>query len=147
MSLLLSRYVRFILHVCPVLWLRVISLHLLSCRLVSLSFVSLSFPLHSPCFDFCPFHVPFSSPLFPFTSPCFPVMSTSYFLPSFPCTSLHFPFAPQVFFQKTRFSQRFRKEDVKQHRVFLEIVSNGSGFGAPASRCSPAGCRRLRRTC
>ena len=104
MSLTFSRYVRFIFHVCPVLSLRVISLHL---RLVSLCFVSLSFPLHSPCFHFCPLHVPFSSPLFPFHFPCFPVMSTSYFLPSFPCTSLHFPFAPQYFPQNNAFFETF----------------------------------------
>ena len=65
MSLTFSRrYVRFICHVCPAFSLRVISLHLPSCRLVSLCFVSLSFPLHCPCFHFCPLHVPFSSPLF-----------------------------------------------------------------------------------
>ena len=64
-----SRYVRFNFYVCPVLSLSVMSLHLPSCRLVSLSFVFLLFPLHSPCFHFCPFHVPFSSPLFPFHVP------------------------------------------------------------------------------
>ena len=105
-SLSFSRYVRVILHVCPVLSLPVISRRLPSCRLVSLSFVSLSFPLHSPCFFIS---VPFMSP---FISPCFPVMWTSYFLPSFPCTSfLHFPCAPQYFPEKkSKFSQRFRKE-------------------------------------
>ena len=84
--------VRFIFHVCPVLALQAISLHLPSRRLVPC--VSLSFPLHSPCFHFCPFHVPFSSPLFPFISRCFPVMSTSYFLPHFlalPCISSLLP--------------------------------------------------------
>ena len=69
MSLTFSRHVRFIFHACPVLSLRVISLHLPSCRLVSWCFISLSFPLHSPCFHFCPLHVPFSSPLFPFHFP------------------------------------------------------------------------------
>ena len=70
---------------------------------ISVPFMSLSVPL-----------------CFPFISRCFPVMSTSYFLPSFPCTSLHFPFAPQYFPQKqTQLFQRFRKEDVQKHRVFL----------------------------
>ena len=109
---------------CPVLSLRGISLHLPSCRLVSLSFVSLSFPLRSPCFHFCPFHVlfmslscpfhvPFSSPLFPFH---FPLLSCHVDFLFSPLISLHvlaFPFAPQYFPpKKTRFFQRFRKEDV-----------------------------------
>ena len=64
-----------------------------------------------PCFHFCPLHVPFSSPFSPFMSRRFPVMSTSYVLPSFPCTSLHFPFAPQYFHQKTRFCPDFRQKE------------------------------------
>ena len=86
MSLTFSRYVRFIFHVCPVLSLRV-SLHFPSCRLVSLRFFSLSFPLHSPCFHFCPLHVPFSSPLFPFH---FPLLSCHVDLLFPPLISLHF---------------------------------------------------------
>ena len=78
------------------------------------------FPFHSPCTPLVFMFVPFMSlsvPLcFRFISRCFPVMSTSYFLPSFPCTSLHFPFAPQYFPQKkhvfytffSAFSQRGR---------------------------------------
>ena len=58
------------------------------------------FPLPSSCTPLVFISVPcmsLSVPLcFPFMSRCFPVMSTSYFLPSFPCTSLHFPFAPQM---------------------------------------------------
>ena len=79
----------------PVLSLRVISLHLPSCRLVPLCFVSLSFPLHSPCFHFCPFHVPFSSPLcsVAFLS-CrhflFPPLMSLHFL-AFPLCSPLFP--------------------------------------------------------
>ena len=83
--------------------------------------------MHSPRFHFCPFHVPFSSPLFPFHFPLIPVMSTSYFLPSFPCTSLHFPFAPQNFLQKTRFFQRFRKEDVNKNIVFPDFRQKETG--------------------
>ena len=89
---LFSRYVRFIFHVCSVLSLLVISLHLPSCRLVSCPV----FPFY-PCTPLVFISVPFMSlsvPLcFPLISRCFPVMSTSYFLPSFPCTSLHFPLA------------------------------------------------------
>ena len=84
MSLTFSRYVRFICHVCPVLSLRVISLHLPSCRLVSLCFVS-------PCFHFCPLHVPFSSPLFPFHVPLLSCY-VDFLLP--PLISLHFPAFP-----------------------------------------------------
>ena len=105
-SLTCSRYVRFIFHVCPVLSLRVISLLLPSCRLVSLCFVSLSFPLHSPCFHFCPLHVPFSSPLFPFHFPLlschvdflFPPLISSHFL-AFPLCSPIFPAKKTRFFQ------------------------------------------------
>ena len=104
MSLTFSRYVRFIVHVCPVLSLRVISLHLPSCRLVSLCFVSLSFPLHSPCFHFCPLHVRFSSPLFPFHFPLlschvdflFPPLISLHFL-AFPLFSPIFPAKHAVF--------------------------------------------------
>ena len=128
MSLTFSRYVRFIFHVCPLLSLRVISLHLLSCRLVSLCFVSLSFPLHSPCFHFCPFHVPFSSPFFPFH---FPLLSchVDFLFP--PLISLHFlafPLCSPVFpAKKKRFFRRFRKEDVQQHRVVPDFRQKGAG--------------------
>ena len=115
-------YVRFIFHVCPVLSLRVISLHLPSCRIVSLLF-----PLHSPCCHFCALHV-LSVPLcFPFISRCFPVMSTSYVLPSCPCTSLHFPFAPQYFPQKNTVFQRFCNQGVQKHRVFQDFRQKEAG--------------------
>ena len=115
MFLTFSRYVRFIFHVCPVLALRVISLHLPSCRLVSLCFVSLSFPRHSPCFHFCPFHVPFSSSLFPFH---FPLLSchVDFLFP--PLISLHFlalsSLLPSISRKKKRSFQRFRKEEFFQ---------------------------------
>ena len=76
-----------------------------------LNFVSLSFPLHPLVFISVPF-MSLSCPFqFPFVSLSFPLafLSASYFLPSFPCTSLHFPFAPQYFPQKTRFSSVFAK--------------------------------------
>ena len=116
MSLTFSRYVRFVFHVCPVLSLRVISLHLPSCRLVSLCFVSLSFSLHSPCFHFCPFHVPFSSPLFPFHFPfaflsCRLPISSPHF-PALPCVS---PLLPSISRKQHGFSSVFRKEDVQKN--------------------------------
>ena len=96
------------------------------------------FPCHSPCTPLVFISVPVMSlsvPLcFPFISRCFPDMWTSYFLPSFPCTSLHFPFAFQYFPQnKTLFFQRFRKEDVQKHRVFLDFSLHFLAFplGSP----------------
>ena len=104
MSLTFSRYVRFIFHVCHVLSLRVISLHLPSPIGFLVRFVSLSFPLHSPCFHFCPLHVPFSSPLFPFHFPLlschvdflFPPLISLHFL-AFPCCSPIFPATNTLF--------------------------------------------------
>ena len=132
MFLTVSRYVRFIFNVCPVLALRVISLHLPSCRLVSLCFVSLSFSLHSPCFHFCPFHVPFSSPLFPFH---FPLLSCHVDFLALPCIS---PLLPSISRKKTRFFQRFRKEDVqKPTHSFSRFSAKGGRKPKPARE--PAG--------
>ena len=78
------------------------------------------FPFHSPCTLIVFISVPFMSlsvPLcFPCIFPCLPVMSTSYFLPSFPCTSLHFRIFPPK--KETRFFQRCRKKDVTKHELF-----------------------------
>ena len=116
MPLSFSRYVRFIFHVCPVLSLRVISLHLPSSRLVSLSFVSLSFFLRSPCFHFCPFHVPFSSPVFPFH---FPFLSCHVDFLCPPLISLHVLAFPLCFPQKnTVCSSVFAKMTSNKDRVF-----------------------------
>ena len=41
--------------------------------------------------------------------------------------SLHFPFAPQYFPQKTRFVQRFLKEDVQKHTVFSDFRPKDAG--------------------
>ena len=112
MSLTFSRYVRFIFHVCPVL----------SSPVVPIGFLVLCFPfipLHSPCFVSLSFpctplvfiSVPVMSlsvPLcFPFVSRCFPIMSTFYFPPSFPWTSLHFPFARQYHVPSIPFNSPF----------------------------------------
>ena len=95
----------------------------LSCcrRLVSLCFVSLSFPLHSPCFHFCPFHVPFSSPpLFPFHFPvafltCRRPISSPHFL-ALPCIS---PLLHSIFLRNnTVFSSVFAKRMSNKRRVF-----------------------------
>ena len=123
MSLSFFWYVRFIFHVCPVLSLQDISLHLPSCRLVSLSFVSISFPLHTPCFHFCPVYVPFSSPLFSFN---FPLLSrhVDFLFP--PLISLHFlafPLCSPVFARKQKrgfpaFSQRGRQKNTEFFQIF-----------------------------
>ena len=116
MSLSFFRYVRFIFHVCPVP----------SCRWVSLSFVSLSFPLHSPCFHFCPFHVPFSSPLFPFHFPLlschvdflFPPLISLHFL-AFPLCSPGFPA------KKHGFSSVFAKRTSKTQSLSRFLAKGG----------------------
>ena len=137
MSLAFSRYVRFVFHVCPVLSLRVISLHLPSCRLVSLCFVSLSFPLHSPCFHFCPLHVPFSSPLFPFH---FPLLSchVDFLFP--PLISLHFlafPLCSPIFpAKKHGFSSVFTIRTSK-NTEFFQIF--GKRRQEPQTSKEPAG--------
>ena len=93
-----------IFHACPGLSLRVSSRHLPSCRLVALSFVRCSFPLHSPCFHFCRFHVPFSSPLFPFH---FPLLSchVDFLFP--PLISLHILAFSSVFAKRTSKNTEF----------------------------------------
>ena len=102
-------------------------------------------PLHFPCMSrsFVASHFPTSPvvpigclvlrfhfispalPLFSFLSLSFPLafLLTSYFLPSFPCTFLNFPFAPQYFPQKRRFfpacSQRIRRTKTQGFSRFL----------------------------
>ena len=92
------------------------------------------FPFHSPCIS-----VPFMSlsvPLcFPFISPCFPVMLTSYFLPSFPCTSLHFPFLPSISRKTRGFSSVFAKRTKKTE--FFQIF--GKRRQEPLTSKEPAG--------
>ena len=85
--------------------------------------VSLSFPLHSPVFISVPC-MSLSDPLcFPFMSRRFPVMSTSYFLPSFPCTSLHFPFAPQYFPQNKRSPGTQKQTSLTPHGMWVPLFS------------------------
>ena len=94
------------------------------------------FPFDSPCTPLVFISVPFMSlsvPLcFPFISPCFPVMSTSYFLPSFPCTSLHFPFAPQYSHKKTRFFPAFSQKGCQQTQSFSRCSAKGGRKPKPA---------------
>ena len=113
---------------------------------VSRSFVASHFPtspvvpfgflffvfLFIPCNPLVFISVPFMSlsvPLcFPLISRCFPVMSTSYFLPSFPCTSLHFPFAPQYFPPKnTVVSGVFAKRTSKNTELFPDLRQKEAG--------------------
>ena len=86
----------------------------------------LSFPLHSPCFHFCPLHVPFSSPLFPcpaaFLSCRLPISS-----PHFTCTSLHFPSAPQYFQQTNTGFPAFSQLGRPKHRVFPDFLQKEAG--------------------
>ena len=101
------------MSVCPLLSLRVISLHLPSCRLVSLAFISLSFPLRSFLSLSCPFQFPFVSLSFPlaFLSCRLPI-SSPHFL-ALPCVSLCSP----VFPSKRHDVSSVFAEDVKKHRV------------------------------
>ena len=133
MSLTFSRYVRFVFHVCPVLSLRVISLHLPSCRLVSLCFVSLSFPLHSPCFHFCPFQFPFVSLSFPaaFLSCRLPISSAH--LLALPCVS---PSLPNIPAKKHGFSSVFAIRASK-NTEFFQIF--GKRRQEPQTSKEPAG--------
>ena len=107
-----------------------------SCLLVSLCFVSLSFPLHSPCFHFCPVHVPFSSPLFPFHFPLlschvdflFPLLISLHFL-AFPLCSTIFP-------AKNTFSSVFAIRTSKNTECFQIF---GKRRQEPQTRQDPAG--------
>ena len=86
--------------------------HFLTSPVVPIGFIALCFPVIPPAlpsFSFLSLSCPFQ---FPFVSLSFPVafLACGLFLPSFPCTSLHFPFAPQYSRQNTLFFQRFRKE-------------------------------------
>ena len=112
MSLTFSRYVRVIFHVCPVLAL---CFPVIPPVLPSFSFLSLS----------CPFQFPFVSLSLSLSlsliSRCFPDMWTSYFLPSFPCTSLHFPFAPQYFPQQTLFFSSIFAKRTSKNTAFFQM--------------------------
>ena len=106
------------------------------------------FPSHSPCTPLVFISVPcmsLSVPLcFPFISRCFPVMSTSYFLPSFPCTSLHLPIAPQYLPQKHGFPvfsqlgrlQIFckRRQEPQTSKEPAGGIEPGTCFATPAPR-------------
>ena len=107
---------------CSLLALRVISLHF-PCRLVSLCFVSLSSPLHSPCFHFCPFHVPFSAPVFPF--------HFSPLLPAFLAQKHGFPTFSQRGRPKT---QSFSRFSAKAKEPAGGIEPGTPCFATPAPR-------------
>ena len=133
-SLQLPRHVPVIFSVCPLhvpcMFRAFVASHFPTSPVVPigfLSFVSLSFPLHAPCFHFCAFHVPFSSPLFPSHFPLLP--SSSPHVLALPCIS---PLLPSISRKKARFFQRCRKEDVQKHRVFSIFSVNGGRKPKPA---------------
>ena len=112
-----------------------------------------SFPSHSPCTPLVFISVPcmsLSVPLcFPFISRCFPVMSTSYFLSSFPCTSLHFAFS-QLGRPKTQSFSRFsakggrnpkpaksRQGESSLGPLFCDTGSPKTTLSGTSSNCRP----------
>ena len=80
------------------------------------------FPCHSPCTPLVLISVPVMSlsvpHCLPFISRCFPDMWTSYFLPSFPCTSFISPLLPSISRKKTLFSSVFAKRASKNTECF-----------------------------
>ena len=137
MSLTFSRYVRFIFHVCPVLSLRVISLHLQSCRFVS---------PHSPCtplLSCLSLACPFSSPLLPFHFPLlschvdflFPSLISLHFL-AFPLCSPRFPALPKISRKQHGFSSVFAIRTSK-NTEFCQIF--GKRRQEPQTSKEPAG--------
>ena len=134
-SFQLPLHVPVIFSVCPLhfpcMFRSFVASHFPTSPVVPIGFLVLCFPfipLHSLCFHFCPFHVPFSSPLFPFH---FPLLSchVDFLFP--PLISLHFlafPVCSPVYpAKKTRIFQRFRKEDVNKHRVFPDFRQKEAG--------------------
>ena len=120
-SLTFSRYVRLIFHVCPVLSLRVISLHLPSCRGV----LVLRFPLIPPAiplFSFlslaCPFRFPFVSAAF---LSCRLPISSPHFL-ALPCIS---PLLPNISRRKRCFSSVFATRTSKNTEFFQIFSKRG----------------------
>ena len=71
--------------------------HFPTSPVVPIGVLVLRFPLIPPALPLFSFLSLACSFRFPFVFRCFPVMSTSYFLPSFPCTPLHFPPCSPIF--------------------------------------------------
>ena len=101
------------------------------------------FPFHSPCTPVVFISVPFMSrsPLFPFHFPLLSCHVDFLFAPLISLHFLEFPLCSPAFpTKKTRFSQRFRKEDAQKHRVF-QIAGRGIRAWDPCLTPAP---RRLR---
>ena len=93
------------------------------------------FPFHSPCTPLVFISVPIMSlsvpPLFPFHFPLLSCHVDSLFLPSFPCTSLHFPCGPQQ--QRGRPKHRVFKIFGKRRKSRQGDLSLGPLFGDTGS--------------
>ena len=99
--------------------------HFPTSPVVPIGFIALCFPVIPPAlvFIFVPV-MSLSIPLcFPVISRCFPDMWTSYFLPSFPCTSLHFSFAPQYVPQNNSVFPAFSQRGRPKTQSFFPDVS------------------------
>ena len=119
----LPLHVPDIFSVCPLhfpcMCRSCVASHFPTSPVVPIGFLVLCFPFIPPAlplFSFlslsCPFHFPLLSCHVDFL---FPPLISLHFL-AFPLCSPVFPA------NKTRFFQRFRKEDVQKHRVFLRLV-------------------------
>ena len=106
-----------------------------------IGFLVLCFPVissHSPCFHFCPFHVPFSSPLFPFHFPLlschvdflFPPLISLHFL-AFPLCSPVFPAKNTGFSKNTEFFSYFRQKEAGS----LSQQKRKTTFSGTSSKC------------
>ena len=133
MSLTFSRYVRFMFHVCPVLELRVISLHLV----VPIGFLVLCLPFIPPALPLCSF-LSLSCPFqFAFVSLSFPVAFLSCRLP---ISSPHFLALPCI---SALLPKYFPQNNTVFYSVFAKMTSKKTEFfqifGKPKPAKEPAG--------
>ena len=88
----------------------------------------LSFPLHSPCFHFCPLHVPFSSPLFPFHVPLLSCHVDFLFPPlislALPCIS---PLLPNISSKKNTGFPAFSQLGRPKTQSFPDFLQKEAG--------------------
>ena len=93
----------------------------------------LSFPLHSPCFHFCPLHVPFSSPLFPFHVPLLSCHVDFLFPPlislALPCIS---PLLPNISSTKKHGFPAFSQLGRPKTQSFSRFSAKGGRNPKPA---------------
>ena len=93
--------------------------------------------LHSPCFHFCPFHVPFSSPWFPFHVPLLPCHVDFLFPPLISLHFLAFPLCSPVFPAKKSFFRAFSQRGRQKAQSFSRFSAKGGRKPKPAKE--PAG--------